>query len=170
KTDYRIEKRIGYDANGIPVDRKPQRYLIVDIKLASKGKGKDYKYFAFTINPEEQNLQTIPYSMIKAFTSQGEIPLTAGIYSRRPRTRSEGTDCSEREWGLEILPAKDSYSKQFFRYMGFEFEWYGTGHRGIGWTNTEVMGVALGKAEYMKGTPCEGYSQVREYWLDNISR
>src|SRR5690606_35993573 len=127
------------------------------------------KYFALTINDKAQGLNTIPYSMIKAFTANGEIPVTTAVYARKPRARKPFPG-GYKYWGMEALPVKGKEALDLFQFMGFEFEWHGVGHQGIGWSDNPVFGIAVGKAEYMKGTPCEAYEEVRAYWIDNIRR
>ena len=56
-----------------------------------------------------------------------------------------------------------------FDQWGFEFDWYGGGiWFGEGWHNESVYGIGRGKIMTMKGTHCEAYPEVRDYWLDQI--
>ncbi len=169
----KVEKRMGTDANSFFVEDKSSRYLVIDVNFEMGGdnfKNEGYDYFALTIDDHGQGLYTIPHSMIKAFTSFGEVPLTAAIYARSPAIRGEDLSIQDREWGKEGYHLVGKAAVESFKEMGFEFEWHGAGHWGNGWSNSPVYGIAIGKREYMKGTPCEAYEEVRSYWLDNIQR
>jgi len=53
---------------------------------------------------------------------------------------------------------------------GFEFEWYGAGNWGVGWKSNCAYGFARGQLPYMKGTLCEAYPEVTDYWLSQVER
>jgi len=55
---------------------------------------------------------------------------------------------------------------QGFKANGFDFERIGVGHFYPGFHNRSVYGIARGKMRYMKGTYCEAYPEVRDYWLE----
>jgi len=164
KFEYRKVK----DANGFSLSDKPKRFLVLTIKNFSLPE--NYNYLAITLG-QHKNLYTIPYSMIKAYTSSGEIPITTGVYSRSPMSQEEGRKSpEEREWGLEFFPVKGEEAARLFMEWGFEFEFYGAGFWGDGWGSSPIYGIAKGKREYMAGTPCEAYPEVQEYWIDQVQR
>ncbi|TVS20868.1 MAG: hypothetical protein EA424_01790 [Planctomycetaceae bacterium] len=163
-----VEKRIAKDANGFPIDDDPQRHLV--ITLQNLDIPQEFGYLAFVLD-EHENLYTIPHSMIKAFTPAGEIPITAGIHVRTsisPTEREKPPE--ERQWGLEGRPVGGQAGLKTFMEWGFEFEFQGAGFWGDGWVRAPVFGIARGQRQYMMGTPCEAYTEVREYWLDQVKR
>ncbi|MEN8194461.1 MAG: hypothetical protein ABFS12_16695 [Bacteroidota bacterium] len=164
KFEYRQVK----DANGFLLSDTLKRFLILTIKnfkLSEK-----VRYLAITLDRHD-NLYTIPYSMIRAFTESGEIPILTGIHVRSPLSPGEAKKSPEaREWGLETKPIKGKKAAKVFMNWGFEFEFQGTGHWGDGWVSSPLYGIAKGKRQYMGGTPCEAYPEVHEYWLEQVSR
>ncbi len=156
------------DANGFLINDTLKRFLVLaikDFKIPD-----DYNYIAITLD-EYKNMYTIPYSMIRAFTSSGEIPVTTGIHVRSSLSPIERNKPYEkREWGLETRPVKGDHAGESFMDWGFEFEFQGTGHWGDGWVNSPVYGIAKGKRKYMAGTPCEAYPEVQDYWLEQVER
>ncbi len=163
-----IENRQTKDANGFLINDTLKRFLVLtikDFKILDA-----YSYIAITLD-EYKNMYTIPYSMIRAFTSSGEIPVTTGIHVRSSLSPIERIKPYEkREWGLESRPVKGDDAEKSFMDWGFEFEFQGTGHWGDGWVNSPVYGIAKGKRKYMAGTPCEAYPEVQDYWLDQVRR
>ncbi len=170
--NFKVSSAIEYlqtkDANGFLINDTLKRFLVITIKDFRIPD--DYSYIAITLD-EYKNLYTIPYSMIRAYTSSGEIPVTTGIHVRNSLSPIERNKPYEkREWGLETRPVKGDDAGKSFMDWGFEFEFQGTGHWGDGWVNSPVYGIAKGKREYMAGTPCEAYPEVQEYWLDQVRR
>lgn len=168
EVEPKFEYREVLDANGFSLAKEPKRFLVLTIKNFSLPK--NYNYVAITLG-RHQNFFTIPFSMIKAYTSSGEIPVTTGIHSRSPMSAEEGSKSpEEREWGLEKRPVKGKEAEKLFMDWGFEFEFQGTGHWGDGWVSSPLYGIAKGKRNYMGGTPCEAYPEVQEYWLEQVRR
>lgn len=163
-----FEYRHVKDANGFSLSEEPKRFLILTINNFSLPE--NYNYLAITLD-ENKNLFTIPYSMIKAYTRSGEIPITTGIHSRSPMSQEEGNKSpEERAWGLENRPVKNKEALKLFMNWGFEFQFQGTGHWGDGWVSSPLYGIAKGKRKYMAGTPCEANPEVQEYWLEQVER
>ncbi|MNI20738.1 hypothetical protein D3C73_742310 [compost metagenome] len=70
-------------------------------------------------------------------------------------------------------PLNGDNSEEAFTHFtsnGFEFEWYGSGGWGHGWMRSPVYGIARGKMQYLKGTHCEAYPEVRAYWLEQVDK
>jgi hypothetical protein len=163
-----VDQRIAQDANGFPVDDVPRRHLVVT--LEDLDISPEFRYMALVLDGYE-TLYTIPHSMIKAFTSSGEIPITAGIHVRTSVSPTEREKPSgEREWGLEGRPVGGRQALETFMDWGFEFEFQGAGFWGDGWVRAPVFGIGRGQRQHMMGTPCEAYPEVREYWLDQVKR
>ncbi len=56
-----------------------------------------------------------------------------------------------------------------FNQWGFEFDWRGGGFFfGDGWHNESLYCLGRGKIMTMKGTHCEAYPEVRDYWMDQV--
>ncbi len=167
KIQTKIEGRDVYDANENLVSAK-KRHLVIRIKDLNITK--EFPYMALTMD-KGGKLYTIPYSMIKAFCTSGEIPVTISQHARATMSPVEkAKPYSEREWGLEKQPVMGAAAMSSFADWGFEFEWHGAGFWGDGWANSPVYGIARGKRTHMKGTPCEAYPEVRNYWLDQVKR
>lgn len=161
-----FEYRQVRDANGFLLEDVPKRFLVMTIKGFNLPE--EYNYMAITLD-EYRNFYSIPYSMIKAFTSKGEIPVTTGHHVRTsisPVERLKPPE--EREWGLESRPVTGPRAAESFMEWGFEFEFQGAGHWGDGWVSSPVFGIGIGKRQYMAGTPCEAYPEVQEYWLEQV--
>ncbi|MCK0144542.1 hypothetical protein MWU78_02655 [Arenibacter sp. F26102] len=168
EVESKFEHRQVEDANGFLVSEKPKRLLVLTVKNFSLPE--KHPYLAITFD-QHKGLYTIPYSMIKAFTRSGEIPLTTGLHVRSPLSEAEGaTSPKKREWGLENHTAKGEKAAKLFKDWGFEFEFQGAGFWGDGWVNSPVYGIAKGKRKYMGGTPCEAYPEVQKYWIDQVER
>ncbi|MDO6605200.1 hypothetical protein [Arenibacter palladensis] len=164
KFEYRQVK----DGNGFSLSDKPKRFLVLTVKNISLPE--KHPYLAITLG-HYKDLYTIPYSMIRAFTPTGEVPLTTGIHVRSPLSKEEGRKPpKEREWGLESHTVKGEEAARLFKDWGFEFEFQGAGFWGDGWVSNPVYGIAKGNRKYMGGTPCEAYPEVQDYWLDQVQR
>ncbi len=164
KIDYRLAR----DANCFLLGDVPKRFLVMTIKGINLPQ--EFRYMAITLE-EYRNFYSIPYSMIKAFTAKGEIPVTTGHHVRTSISPVERIKPSEeREWGLESRPVTGPRAAESFMDWGFEFEFQGTGHWGDGWVSSPVFGIGIGKRQYMAGTPCEAYPEVQDYWLEQVRR
>ena len=157
------------DANGIPIsdnDLECQSIIMRDINIP-----KEKKYIAVKIKHDGE-LFTIPNSMIKIYCNGTLLPSTYSTHIRQPAEPEKGFD--DYNWGSEINPKQYNNTSEdadkLFQNMGFEFDWHGSGFWGDGWSNSPYIAIAKGKLEYMKGTLCEAYPEVRKYWLDEIDR
>ncbi|WP_127580291.1 hypothetical protein [Paenibacillus koleovorans] len=182
--EYVIEEQLRQerilDANRQPVYEGESRCRQVTIsKLHIPS---DVPYVAVTLDADEQHLVTIPFSMIQMWAENGEeIPSTSSGYVRNRATEADKQteQIPERDqWFLQtfatvgelanlvnVIPGSD------FRKDGFEFDKYGPGIlSNAGWQSSRVYGLARGKFQYMKGTHCEAYPEVREYWLEHVNK
>lgn len=147
----RSEARRIVDANGRPVHDAPRRCRIVD--LSGFTLPASQRYLAVTFTRHERDDRLIPYSMIRGFHGDRELPLT----------------CTCRRMGRPV----DEHRKPLtpdFPDNGFAFDWWGSGFCGPGWRFDGRYGIARGKFTHMKGTPCEAYPEVRQRWLDTVQR
>lgn len=63
----------------------------------------------------------------------------------------------------------DKSSIDYFKSWGFEFDLDGNGsNNDNAFYSSYVYGIARGKFDYAKGTYCEAYDEVRDYWLYEI--
>ncbi|WP_135546506.1 hypothetical protein [Paenibacillus cymbidii] len=164
------------DANGYPLEGGPKRCRVVE--LSGLAIAPECPYIAVSIKAQSEQLTMLPFSMIRAFGELGEVPITVGPYVRMSAESAERTaQATEPHAGGAWFDA--TYPKRAdqapaaldsFMRCGFEFEWYGTGAWGQGWMACPLYGIARGKMEYMKGTHCEAYPEVRAYWLDEVRR
>lgn len=166
-----MERRSIADANGTPLFPTPRECRVVtfsNLKISAS-----VRYFAILIDAGER-LFTIPQSMIVLHGSEGAIPCTATAHVRAGGNWIEAKKPpEERTWGMEQMPRifKDAeQAANEFTNWGFEFDWHGSGFWGPGWQDACVYGVARGKNLWMKGTPCEAYAEVRDYWSDWVQK
>ena len=163
------------DANGIPI--RPGLARCREIELTGLHIPADIAYLAVTFDLAPEQRVMIPFSMIRAYGEKGEIPITCTPYVRAPaaitETPSGGSRQDDPAWFTAAYPRKYEIAREFneqFPQNGFEFEWYGSGPWGAGWMSSPGYGIARGKMAYMKGTPCEAYPEVREYWLEQVRK
>lgn len=163
----KIESLVVRDANGFVLDENLRRCRVISLSGFEFESGTDY--FAVVLECEDV-LYTIPYSMITLHGAQGEIPSTVTPYIRQPGNSVEkNKPPHERVWGMEQIPAMALNTESALAQIpewGFEFDWYGSGFWGPGWNHACGYGIARGKLLTMKGTPCEGYPEVRNAWCD----
>jgi hypothetical protein len=150
----RLEERQLFDANGFALADGPSRCRVLTITgLAIP---RERPYVAVELPDAEGELVTNPFSLITLNGELGEVPTT----------------CTDSLRGT-LKPGDAPGAKKplrAFAELGFEFDWHGSGMWGRGWRASRVYGIARGKYRYMKGTHCEAYPEVREYWLDQIDR
>lgn len=167
--EYRVERRDIRDPNGfiLSEDSRCMVAVIEGFEIPV-----DTHYLA--IVPEHAgNRRLIPQTMIRAFAANGEeAPLTVSRYYRSPLFREWQTNRpADYQWGREVSP-RNVWSEgavENFQQWGFVFDWHGIGFWGDGWLlNPPLLGLARGKLDYLKGTHCEGYPEVREYWLESV--
>jgi hypothetical protein len=161
----RIESRPITDANGLPVSDGPKRCLVLTLDGFSLPP--DVPYLAVSLSDGDwEQLPTIPASMVKAFGPCGEIAATVDTHSRSSIHPREATRPPEdRDWSF---PGDLDRRARHFAEWGFEFEWHGAGFWGDGWRFSPAYGIGRGKMPFMKGTPCEGFEEVRQYWLETV--
>lgn len=158
QTDYnmteRLEVRPVPGANGEELIAGGGRFRV--LAVTGLHISPDIPYLAVVFENRDKHHVMIPQSMIRAWGPKGEIPLTCTSIVRYPATP-----------GLTSGDGNEVYT---FKDIGFEFDWHGLGFFGPGWNSSEVYGIAKGKNEYMKGTLCEAYPEVREHWLREVRR
>lgn len=129
------------------------------------------RYFALVLETEGK-LYTIPQSMVSLHGAAGHLPSTCSTHIRSGAVEDASTLGSEEKvWGMEGLPSEAKSPREAESRLcewGFEFEWHGAGFWGPGWSGSCAVGIARGKLQWMKGTPCEAYPEVCEYWLDQV--
>ena len=167
--EYTIENRKYLDENGWEIFEGDTRCLVATVSGISITE--EYTCFALVLD-SNSGLYTIPQSMVNAYTEQGEvIPVTSSQYSRAPRSKAAYAQRPDDYiWGDEGEAVKltSADNKLMFTEYGFEFDWMGIGFSYDAFINCYSYGFARGKFEYAKGTPCEAYEEVREYWLSTV--
>jgi hypothetical protein len=170
--NYTVSEQIEYreitSVYGKPLYPEKKRCRVVEISGFDLGEQVDY--LAVTLHGDEddiERLQSIPPTMFSAFGPESEIPVTTAQYVRHGVSPAQARlSPDERMWGMEKHPRQGEME---FNEWGFEFDWYGGGiWFGDGWHNQPVYGIGRGKIMTMKGTHCEAYPEVREYWLEQI--
>lgn len=163
-------KRTFTDANGKEIEELACKIVKVNVSECS------VKYYAIAFENGNE-LYTIPFSMINAYNSKGElVKTTKSVYTRNPHSDSllsETTVPSDYAWGAERNPihVSDKITFDSFKAWGFEFQYGGIGSDfGDGWTNGYVYGLAIGSQNYLRGNLSEADSGVRSYWLGEIDR
>lgn len=159
------------DANGYVLSSTPKRCR--EVLFTSLEVPEGISYFAVLVETCEKQF-LIPQSMVSLSGPEGAIPCTSTAFVRRGGNSIQNAlSARDRIWGMEQVPRTiDDFAEasETVPEWGFEFEWYGSGFWGPGWQSTSAIGIAKGKLEWLKGTPCEAYPEVREYWLDWVKR
>ncbi len=180
------EKRDVYDANGLLKIENANVYVmrITGLDLTPD------TYVALEVAEDLcWNLRTIPYSMLSLYSGNEKLVTSATIWIRdvwgiggtEPYVANNGKGIL---WGYEREPTRsvgaslygtwtDGMGRErrslhdMYTNYGFEFEYAGSGNGGEGWaTSAKVYGLAVGKPQYVGGALCEGYEEVRQFWLD----
>ena len=170
-TERFIEKKL-FDANGTLLFEQPKRCR--EVEITDLNISTDIDYLAVSIEIDKEHRVMIPFSMIKAYGDKSEIPITCTPFVRCNAETVQNTDKQNTlNWFDATYPKTYENSKEAIEHFsenGFEFEWYGAGHWGKGWLDSSYYGIARGKMQYMKGTACEGYAEVQEYWLEQVKK
>jgi hypothetical protein len=169
----RIESRELRDANGFPLRPGNARCRVVEMRGLDIGP--EVPYLAVTFDEkDDRRLLTIPQSMIKVFANAGEVPVTSTTYVRvKAVPVGEERPAAPDRWFDAKFPLSctvENSGADLFAANGFEFEWHGSGFWGDGWKKSPCFGIARGKLQWMKGTHCEGYPEVRSFWVDFADR
>ena len=163
---FKAAKKTYLDENGWLLYDKGSKCLVVTFSELEIGS--EYKYMALVME-DNTDRYIIPQSMIKIFNADGEeIPSTVAPhvrYVKNTPVRPEGY-----KWGAEdVLRGYDKTALDYFESWGFEFDLEGYGmNNDSAFVNSYVYGIARGNFEYAKGTLCEAYDEVREYWLSEV--
>lgn len=159
------------DPNGFPVFSAPRRcrtFLLEGLMI-----GPEIRYIALVVEGAS-GLRTIPQSMIALHGPRGPLPATITAHIRNGGNPVQAAHPpAERVWGMETHPSEEESAGAAISRLvgwGFEHEWHGAGFWGPGWTSSCAFGIARGRLQWMKGTPCEAYPEVREYWLDSVRK
>lgn len=165
---FKIEKRNFLDENGWDLFNgekvRCQVATIDGIQL-----GEEYQYFALTME-DVTNRYTIAQSMIHLYNAQGEkLPSTAGMCVRYLNDATEKRPEGYIWGGENIIQGINQDSLKFFPSWGFEFDYMGyCSNFDRAYINSYVYGIARGNFEYAKGTLCEAYPEVQQYWLSEV--
>lgn len=172
RTAWTQEVRDVYDANGLLRYANANVYVLRVTGFALT-EGTDYITLTFP-EADRLNLLTLPYSMISLWS--GDSRLVTGVATDARRLMDNdvfGDPRGEHTWGYENEPARTGrypFAKflEWFTGFGWEFEYAGTGIDGEGWQQGYAYCVTKGKPQYMAGTLCEGYAEVRAHWMDYV--
>jgi hypothetical protein len=162
---FKVTKEPYLDENGWVITEKAKCFeaCIEGIEI-----GPEYQYMALATE-DVTDRYIIPQSMIRIYNAKGEeLPTTVGTsvrYGKGCVTRPEGYI-----WGAEeIMRGTEKSSLDYFKSWGFEFDFDGNGSNyDRAYYSSYVYGIARGNFDYAKGTYCEAYDEVREYWLYEI--
>lgn len=163
---FTVEKRQYLDENGWAITDGKTRCLVATIDGIEIGS--EYRYFALAME-DVTGRTIISQSMINLYNAKGEkLPTTVGSYVRYisgKTTRPEGY-----VWGAEnTMLGTNADALNYFQSWGFEFDFQGTGvNNDTALIKSYVYGIARGNFEYAKGTLCELYPEVQEYWLSEV--
>lgn len=138
---------------------------------------------------------TYPHSMIQLYNGDTKIPTSVAYYVRSVNNQNDTV--SSHKWGDEATPVtashlkgidvtsynndgsvnsidyiykdkkSNNYAQNFYKW-GFEFQYKDSNVSVTMGLNSPVYGIAAGKDEYVQSLVCEGYSGVREYWLNEV--
>lgn len=162
---FKVTKAPYLDENGWVITEKAKCFeaCIEGIEI-----GPEYQYMALATE-DVTDRYIIPQSMIRIYNAKGdELPTTVCTtvrYGKGHVTRPAGYI-----WGAEeIMRGTERSSLDYFKSWGFEFDFDGNGSNyDRAYYSSYVYGIARGNFDYAKGTYCEAYDEVREYWLYEI--
>lgn len=159
------------DPNGFPIFSEPRQCR--SFVLEGFSFPPDIRYFALLVECGTK-LYTIPQSMVELHGAEGALPATVSTHIRHGGNPVQAAlPAEERVWGMEQHPhVVESFDAAIAALLewGFEHEWHGAGFWGPGWSSSCAFGIARGKLQWMKGTPCEAYPEVRDYWLEWVRK
>ncbi len=174
---WKTAKRNVYDANGRLMYSNAYVYVMT-IDGFDFEDGTDYIAFTF---PDEvrKYLLNIPFSMTSVYCGEEKVVSSVATWTRRilyENSWVKNDTPDNHTWGFEDVPLNSIDSavstEQFTSYFtqwGFEFEFEGAGYQRTGWLpGASTYCVTKGKPQYVSGTLCEGYAEVREHWLDYV--
>lgn len=164
----------------------------IRLRVELSGLTAEYGYVACSLSDQSfimvNDYWCRPYSMTKLYGASGEIPSTLGYYVRTPYdknatpetmkwgsygsvadpTKLTGISVSANgtATGVYKSEATDNGAHEFYQW-GFEYEFVYTSAVTSGF-KSPLIALAVGKNEYVQGTLCEGYEEVREYWLEQV--
>lgn len=169
-TSWTVEKRNVYDANGLLKYENASVYVL-RITGFDFEEGTDYIAMTFP-DAVREKLLTIPFSMISLYSGDTKLTTSVATYARNS-IATFGDEPYSKVWGYEEEPKlSGSYPLEkflsFFTNWGWEFEYAGSGLSGEGWLQGNAYCMAKGKCQYVAGTLCEGYAEVRAHWLDYV--
>lgn len=170
KGDYTLtfeQKKMTYlNENGWAIQKREVKCLVAVIEGIEIGA--EYQYMALTME-DKTDRYIIPQSMINIYNAKGEcLPATVGTSVRyKDGMTSRPADYI---WGAEdIIRGTEKDALKYFGAWGFEFDLDGNGSNSdSAYINSYLFGIARGHFKYAKGTYCEAYPEVQEYWLEEV--
>ncbi len=191
---YVLSNKVLYDVNGDAMfDGKAMKTITLEITGL-----KIEDYFCAITFADTANLRTDPFSQIHLWSGDREIVTTSTDFVRNPgETELANPDPENYVWGRDLAAARSSYCTSLkldrdgnlvkgaqrgntshadrsylaidkFPYYGFEFNF--EPYPGEIRTYNCVIAVGRGRIESFPGGLCEGYEEVRSYWLSNVER
>ena len=185
--EYKLERRAILETNGLVIGKNK---LCNVLTITGINIGAEYPYVAITLE-DRNNMRLIPYSMIRWFSGDKQLKLSATTRVRVPHAEShypgqwtnqerssdfggvtgfvvgaDGTVVAKTD-DAQVTNAHKALAN--FHKTGFVFHVFGLDN-GHGWRNREIYGLARGKRPHMSGSLCEVYPEVRQYWLDTIKQ
>ncbi len=162
---------------------------IIRLTISGLNLTSDVKFVAFAFN-NAAGLVTVPYSSICAYSGSNIVTTSFSEYVRAPEETYIEADGSY-QWSTEKVPvstgnigsvtvdsngipaltmASGGIEADFeivkgFTKFGFEFNWYPYTTKPV---SRALFAIARGVDEHAPGSPCEGYEEVRTYWLDTV--
>ena len=178
-----------YDANGDFVFNRNCVRLTVEIT----GLADEFDYIACSL-PSTSFIMKSDYwcrpygSMTALYSGSTKLATTLGYYVRTPYDKNATPETMK--WGSYGSPADSSSLKgidvdadgkvtavykegktvngaESFYKWGFEYEFVYTSAVTNGFFSP-VIALGVGKNEYVQGLLCEGYEEVRDYWLEQV--
>ncbi len=184
---YTVNTKVLYDAEGDEMfDGVAKKVVTLEVTgLAIKN-----RFVAVTFDNGVYNRLNL-HSMVHIYSGNREIPSSKARYVRTVYEEYDlGENYKDYVWGCEpecvkseratgimyrdgkIVASSSQSNKEYadkivqFNKYGFEFNWYPFGEC-IDYTNS-IIGIARGKSPTYPGGLCEGYEEVRSFWLSHV--
>ena len=191
----RVNNYILKDVNSWIVSDKP--IIAYKLTININNLPQKYRYVAVSFDENsatiKNNFITYPFSMIKIYNGDTEIPSSISYYARRALNPAE--EYSSHTWGYENSPISLTYlggvsydngrvivkrradiannksydyieEAKYFNVWGFEFNYRGSGVGTTTGLKSPIWGIAAGKEEYIPGEICESEEAAKDYMVE----
>ena len=191
----RVDNYIKRDVNGWVISNTP--IIAYKLTININNLPQKYRYVAVSFDENSATMKyhfiTYPFSMIKIYNGDTEIPSSISYFARRAINPEE--EYSNHTWGYEDTPISLTYlsgvnynngvvnvtknsniannqsydyvsEAKYFNVWGFEFNYRSSGVNTTAGVRSPIWGIAAGKEEYIPGEICESEEAAKDYMVE----